>query len=230
MLNSLFERRGEIEILSSVGLNPAQISAVFIAEAFITGFIAGGMGYLIGLGFYKGLSILNIGLQVQQKVSAVWSLAAIALAISAVFTGAYTALQNSIVITPSLMRRWTIERTKGMFQEPWKIDIPIKLESEEIPVFLDFVQSELESLRSHHTLITSSIKRIKVDSLERINFIYKSIQTITINFYTKNSLQIVKLESGEYGAILYSYGESEWSHAAGSLIRRITMDYSTVKA
>ena len=122
MLNSLFERRGEIEILSSVGLNPAQISAVFIAEAFITGFIAGGFGYLIGLGFYKGLSILNIGLLVQQKVSAIWSLAAIGLAISAVFTGAYAALQNSIVITPSLMRRWIIKRDKESFQEPWRID------------------------------------------------------------------------------------------------------------
>jgi hypothetical protein len=185
---------------------------------------------LIGLGFYKGLSILNIGLLVQQKVSAIWSLAAIGLAISAVFTGAYAALQNSIVITPSLMRRWIIKRNKESFQEPWRIQIPIKLELEEIPNYLDFVQSELESLMSHHTLITSSIKRVKVNNFERINFIYKSIQTITINFYTKNSLQIIQLESGEYSVILNSYGESEWSYSAGSLIRRITMDYSTEKS
>jgi ABC-type antimicrobial peptide transport system permease subunit len=230
MLNSLFERRNEIEILSSVGLNPAQISAVFIAEAFITGFIAGGLGYLIGLGFYKGLSILNIGLLVQQKVSAIWSLAAIALAISAVFTGAYAALKNSIVITPSLMRRWTIDSSKGEFQEPWKIEIPIKLESEEVSNYLDFVQSELELLKTHHTLITSSIKRIHIDGSERINFIYKSIQTITINFYTKNTLQIIPLETGEYGAILRSFGEVGWSHTTGSLIRRITMDYSATKS
>jgi ABC-type antimicrobial peptide transport system permease subunit len=230
MLNSLFERRNEIEILSSVGLNPAQVSAVFIAEAFITGFIAGGLGYLIGLGFYKGLSILNIGLLVQQKVSAIWSLAAVALAISAVFTGAYAALQNSIVITPSLMRRWTIDRSKRGFREPWKIEIPIKLESEEVSNYLDFVQSELERLKTHHTLVTSSIKRIQVDGLERINFIYKSIQTITINFYTKNTLQIIPLETGEYGAVLHSYGEIDWSHTAGSLIRRITMDFSSLKS
>jgi ABC-type antimicrobial peptide transport system permease subunit len=230
MLNSLFERRKEIEILSSVGLNPAQISGVFIAEAFITGFIAGGLGYLIGLGFYKGLSILNIGLLVQQKVSAIWSLAAIALAISAVFTGAYAALHNSIIITPSLMRRWTFDRSEGEFQEPWKIEIPIKLELEEVSNYLDFVQSELKLLEKHHTLVTSSIKRINVDDSESINFIYKSIQTITINFYTKNTLQIISLETGEYGAVLHSFGEAGWSHTTGSLIRRITMDYSTTKA
>ncbi|MCW4012000.1 MAG: hypothetical protein NWF07_03310, partial [Candidatus Bathyarchaeota archaeon] len=55
MLNSLYERRKEIEILSSVGLNPAQVSSIFVAEAAITGFIAGGLGYLVGLGFYKAL-------------------------------------------------------------------------------------------------------------------------------------------------------------------------------
>ncbi len=129
MLNSLYERRKEIEILSSVGLNPAQVSSIFVAEAAITGFIAGGLGYLIGLGFYKGLALLNIGLQVHQKVSAYGALASIGLAISAVVTGAFAALQNSVVITPSLMRRWKIDRTTGGFQDPWKIDMPIKLES-----------------------------------------------------------------------------------------------------
>jgi hypothetical protein len=115
MLNSLFERRKEIEILSAIGLNPAQVSAIFVVEATITGFIAGGLGYLIGLSFYKALAYLNIGLQVHQKVSAVWSIASIALAISAVLTGAYAALRNSVVITPSLMRRWKMDSTTGGF-------------------------------------------------------------------------------------------------------------------
>ncbi|TRO49176.1 FtsX-like permease family protein, partial [Candidatus Bathyarchaeota archaeon] len=37
MLNSMYERRKEIHILSSVGLNPAQIATIFVAEASIIG-------------------------------------------------------------------------------------------------------------------------------------------------------------------------------------------------
>ena len=225
MLNSLFERRNEIEILSSVGLNPAQVSSIFVAEAAITGFIAGGLGYLIGLGFYKALALLNIGLQVHQKVSAVWSFAAIGLAISAVVTGAFAALQNSVVITPSLMRRWKLDRTNGGFQEPWRVDIPIKLESAEVSNYLEFVESRLRVFENHQTHVTSSFKRDK----NVLNFVYKSYQTTTGNFYTKNMLRVFPLETGDYGAILESLGETEWVRVAGSLVRRITMDYSTDK-
>lgn len=230
MLNSLYERRKEIEILSSVGLNPAQVSSVFVAEAAITGFIAGGLGYLIGLGFYKGLAILNIGLQVHQKVSAIWSLASIGLAISAVITGAFAALKNSVVITPSLMRRWRIDRRFGGYQEPWRIDIPIKLESAEVDTYLDFVESKLLALSDHPIYVTSFVKRFELDGEKTIDFIYKAVQTTTGNLYTKNKLRVFSLEDGEYGAKLESLGDSEWSHMVGSLIRRITMDYSNLKS
>jgi len=225
MLNSLFERRNEIEILSSVGLNPAQVSSIFVAEAAITGFIAGGLGYLVGLGFYKALAILNIGLQVHQKVSAIWSFAAIGLAISAVITGAFAALQNSVVITPSLMRRWRLDRSTGGFQEPWRIDIPIKLEPAELTNYLDFVESKLHTLENHPTHVTSSIKQGE----NMLEFVYKSYQTTTGNFYTKNTLKLFPLEKEDYGAVLESLGETEWVHVVGSLVRQITMDYSTDK-
>ncbi len=229
MLNSLYERRKEIEILSSVGLNPAQVSSIFVAEATITGFIAGGLGYLVGLGFYKALAILNIGLQVHQKVSAIWSLAAIGLAISAVVTGAFAALQNSVVITPSLMRRWKIDRTTGGFQDPWNIDVPIKLDPGEVDVYLDYVELHLHALEDHPIRVTSRIKRRTEGDEEILSFIYKSYQTTTGNFYTRNTLRIAPTEKGEYGASLESFGEPEWVHVAGSLVRRISMDYSTEK-
>ena len=81
MLNSLFERRREINILSSVGLNPAEIASIFAAEASIMGFIAGGLGYLLGLSFYRLMPLLGLTLEVQQKVSAVRALAAIGISI-----------------------------------------------------------------------------------------------------------------------------------------------------
>ena len=227
MLNSLYERRSEIEILSSVGLNPAQVSAVFVAEAFITGFIAGGMGYLIGLSLYRGMAYLNIGLQVHQKVSAVWSIASITLAITAVLTGAYAALRNSVVITPSLMRRWEIDRESGGFQEPYRITIPLKLEAEDIDPYIDFIFWKLKGLENHPNQITSSIKIDGSGEGKRIRFIYKSVQATTGNFYTRNELKIAQLPNGEFGATLESLGDPNWVHVAGSLIRVMTMEYST---
>lgn len=226
MLNSLFERRKEIEILSSIGLNPAQVSAVFVAEATITGFIAGGLGYLVGLGFYKTLAFLNIGLQVHQKVSAIWSIASIALAISAVLTGAFAALRNSVVITPSLMRRWKIDRSKGGFTEPWEVDVPVKLKLEEVKPYLDYVESRLTQLIDHQLQITSSIVRHTDES--RISFVYKSYQASTGNFYTRNDLRVIP-SGDEFTAVLKSIGDPEWVHVVGSLVRRITMDYTTEK-
>jgi len=48
MFANVNERRNEIASLSSIGLNPAHIAALFIAEAMIIGFIGGGLGYLLG--------------------------------------------------------------------------------------------------------------------------------------------------------------------------------------
>ncbi len=227
MLNSLYERRGEIEILSSVGLNPAQVSAIFVAEASITGFMAGGLGYLVGLGLYRGMTYLNIGLQVHQKVSAVWSVASITLAVSAVLAGAYAALRNSVAITPSLMRRWKIDRDSGGFQEPYRIVIPLKLEAEEIDPYIEFMHMKLKGLEGHPTQVTSSIKVEGAGEGKRIRFIYKSAQPTTGNFYTRNELRITMLPSGEYGATLESLGDPNWVHVAGSLVRGMTMEYST---
>ncbi|MFQ6053439.1 MAG: FtsX-like permease family protein, partial [Candidatus Bathyarchaeia archaeon] len=79
MLNSMYERRREVHILSSVGLNPAQIAAIFFAEASIIGITAGGVGYLAGLGLYRAMALSKLALEVHQKVSAFWSLAAIGI-------------------------------------------------------------------------------------------------------------------------------------------------------
>ncbi|HUV35017.1 MAG TPA: ABC transporter permease, partial [Candidatus Desulfaltia sp.] len=229
MLNALYERRKEIEILSSVGLNPAQVSAIFIAEASITGFMAGGLGYLMGLSLYKGMAALNIGLQVHQKVSAVWSMASIGLAISAVLTGAFAALRSSVVITPSLMRRWRIDRGKGGFQDPWTVAIPLKLQPEEVKPYMDYMYEKLGRLQGHPTQITSSIKRFEDGDVRKITFIYKSVQATTGNFYTVNELVVAPHPNGEYGAELKSLGNHDWVHVAGTLIRRLTMDFSTDK-
>ena len=158
MLNSLFERRREISILSSVGLNPAEIASIFVAEASITGFIAGGLGYLAGLAFYKLMPLLGLALEVHQKVSAVWSLAAIGISISAVLVGALAALRSSIVITPSLTRKWKLDDSMGGFDKPWEIPVPVRLEPEEVDSFVGYLQERLRGLENDQVKVTSKVK------------------------------------------------------------------------
>ncbi len=228
MLNSLFERRKEIHILSSVGINPAQIAAIFVAEAIIIGLTAGGAGYLLGLGIYRGMGLLGLTLEVRQKVSAFWSLASIGIAMTAVLMGAYAALRGSVVITPSLMRRWRIEeREKGLF-EPFDIIIPVRLLPEEIDDFVTFVGQELHKMENNFDRMTSSIKFIEdpEGAVKRIDFVYKSPGTVSGNFYTKNNLIVERNAEGEVVVRLISYGEKEWAHVTGSMVRMLGMRYS----
>jgi hypothetical protein len=228
MLNSMFERREEIHILSSVGLNPAQIAAIFMSEAAIVGFTAGGLGYLSGLGVYKALSFFGLALEVRQKISAFWSLASIGIAMSAVLMGAYAALRSSIVITPSLMRRWRMDKREVKYFEPYQMKIPVRFLYAEMDEYTDFVLNALKRLETHPTRMTSSIKTQQLgDRGMRIDFVYKSPGALAENFYTKNTLIIERgAEEGEMSVVLGSGGDQEWAYAVGSLIRMISMRWS----
>jgi ABC-type antimicrobial peptide transport system permease subunit len=225
MLNSLFERRREISILSSVGLNPAEISSIFVAEASITGFIAGGLGYLAGLAFYKLMPTLGLALEVHQKVSAVWSLAAIGISISAVLVGAFAALRSSVVITPSLTRKWKIEDGEGGFNKPWGIPVPVKLEASDVNGYIDYMVERLRGLENDQVRMTSRITVETRGDTHVVSFIYKSFQATTGNFYTKNTVMIEPNE-GVYWVRLESVGGQDWAHKTGTLIRLITMEWS----
>ncbi len=228
MLNSMYERRREIHILSSVGLNPAQIAAIFVAEASIIGLTAGGMGYLTGLGVYKGLGALGLALEVRQKVSSFWSLASIGIAMTAVLMGALSALKSSVVITPSLRRRWKIEEAEKKIFEPYEIVIPVRLLPEDVDGFVEFMVRGLRELEGDAVRTTSSIKLFeKTEETEvRVEFVYKAVGAVTSNFYTKNSLLIERPTDGEVVVRLTSFGEKEWVHTTGSLVRMLAMRWS----
>jgi len=225
MLNSLFERRREISILSSVGLNPAEISSIFVAEASITGFIAGGLGYLAGLAFYKLMPMLGLALEVHQKVSAVWSLAAIGISISAVLVGAFAALRSSVVVTPSLTRKWKMDEGEGGFDKPWVVTVPVEMEAAEVESYVGYMVERLRGLENDQVRMTSRIT-VKTRGYARVvSFIYKSYQATTGNFYTRNTV-LVEPKEGVYGVRLESAGGQDWAHETGTLIRLITMEWS----
>ncbi len=231
MLNSMYERRKEIYILSSVGLNPTQILTIFFAEASIIGLTAGGVGYLAGISFYKVMAFLRLGIDVQQKVSAFWSLASIGIAMTSVFIGAIFALINSVVITPSLMRHWKIAKKRDI-AESFEVEIPVKLQSEEIDSFVEFLVQTLKAREGDPVMRTSTIQ-VSFDSekgLKKIHFLYKATRSLdSSDFYTENSILIGTRPTEKMGVKLISNGNQKSAYATGVLVRTITMEWSTLR-
>jgi ABC-type lipoprotein release transport system permease subunit len=138
MLNSIFEYRKEVSTLSAIGLNPTDITGLFIAEATVIGVLGGGLGYLLGISNYKVMSMLSIIVEVRPKISAVWSFASLLISVSAVLVGVLVALKFSVDITPSMLRRWTIGKTPAMGTS-WIVNVPFRVQADKVDSLFEYV-------------------------------------------------------------------------------------------
>jgi len=231
MVNSMHERRGEIGILSSVGLNPAHLTGIFMAEASILGVVAGGFGYLLGLGWYPLMARFELAPVVTQKVSALWCLASIGVSATSVALGALLAIRGSVVITPSLRRRWVIDETARPVDGVWELPMPLKVEEERIGEFEGFLMDSL----TRHTRQYSDLRLrgIKTEGEAQdgglvVRFSYSEGQSSIGGIWTTNWLRVFR-EPGDgiFSLSLSSKGEGEAAHATGSFIRRLLLLWST---
>jgi len=232
MLNALYERRKEISILSSVGLNPAHISGIFIAEAVAIGLIGGGMGYLLGLSTYRAMAFFHITLEVRQKVSALWVLGAIAIAMAAVVMGAVSALKGSVIITPSLKRRWGVEEEKKRGNTV-EMSIPIRVAKGEIEEFMNYVLKILRGYENDPLYKTERIRVRSEDTEERsvriITFVYRMTGGAFASF-SHNDLVIERGGEEEFYTVkMTSSGDRNGLYQVGSLVRMIIMRWSIRK-
>jgi hypothetical protein len=235
MLNAIFERRREIAILSSIGLNPSHITALFVAEATIIGFIGGGVGYLSGLGMYRLMSLLSVTLAVRQKVSAVWSVGALGIAAAAVVTGAVVALRSSVIVTPSLLRKWKADEKPGTPREPWVFTLPIKIRPIEINAFLTYIQRCLE----RYTVEVNAQRIGRLKQIEeatphvvtkRVYFNYYYGEGSADRFFTVNQLVATKrADDAVYTLTLSSRGAESWTYKTASFVRAFILTWSAMK-
>ena len=231
MLNSYYERRHDISIYSSIGMNPSHISGVFLAEAAVIGVVAGSLGYLLGLGAYKFIYLVTPTLQVKQKVSAFWSLAAIGMSLSAVLMGGLVAVRNSTVITPSLRRRWRTEREGGM-AEPYRVPVPVHVYEEEVERFIGFLEERLRGAQGGRELATRMI-RVAETAEPRgwvMTFNYRTVHATMSGIFTKNTLTVKQGGDGTYHVTFLCEGNEEGARVAGSLMRRIALDWGLERA
>ena len=232
MLGAMHERKGEINILSSVGLNPAHISTVFMTEALILGILAGGLGYLLGLSWYPIMAEFSLAPDVKQKVSALWSVASIVFSIISVIVGTFFSLRSSVSLTPSLRRRWNASKDITAGKDKYEIPMPIQLNDSTVTEFINFAESEL--IR-RVTLVYGKIGTPQQGFSQVIKRRNELGDTILSFGYTKggkmdgtiNRLQVSQDPgNGEYHVTLNTVGSPKGANDVGLLVRKVVMKWS----
>lgn len=226
MMNAYYERRHEVMIYSSIGMNPKHVSSIFLAEAAVIGVIGGCIGYLLGLGAYKIIYVLTPVLQVKQKVSAFWSAAAIGISMMAVLIGGLSALKNSTSITPSLRRRWTIDKKQDSTEET-RLVIPVQIYEEEINEYIEFISEKLEQAKKGRDMIVKMLKMTQTgDQSWEYRFIYCSANAQISALYSRNRVIVENGMEKTYTTILYTIGNSDSVKQAGGFMRQIGLEWS----
>ena len=240
MWNAVFERRREVAILSSVGLNPTHIGGLFLAEAAVIGFAGGGVGYLFGLGGYRLLSVFSVAVEVRQKVSAVWSAASLGISLAAVLVGTSVALRYSVGITPSLMRKWTMGQNIREGSGPIEFSLPFRLRENDVDVLFAHVKERVHSyvLSSYASLNPSLVEKMtKVDEKEVAEGHVKSIffsfafgQHDAIGAFPFGLLAEKKPDEENYALrMVCRGGNADMVNQCGTYMRMLIVDWSARK-
>jgi len=223
MLSSVYERRREVATLSALGLNPSHITMLFTAEASIIGVVAGGLGYLLGLAFYRIANFLNMLIEVYPKVSASWTTATISIAVITSIAGAIPALKSSVIVTPSRLMKWKADIAPKRYGEPWIFIIPVKIDESEVNEMLQFVFNKLKSWLG--------VEGVKFKD-NTIRFRYSVGRGTMGASSSANQFIVERDEKGEIKLklIVKSYGENPEKHAhdTASLVRSIILRWRTL--
>lgn len=246
MFTVVHERRREIVTLSSLGASPANIAQLFMIEAVVIALIGVGIGYLAGLGFYRLLMILSIGLEVRQKVEVGWSVLAVVLVICVSLIGVLLpSKQASLVSTPLGLFKWKLAREdvpigKGS-QTPLSEDehltvaMPMKIQFYEAEEFLSFVQerlSRMDYLDGDHVERISRNDKVNGDRVRRLMFRHVS-KGSGFGFFKSNCTISVKRRSE--GSLSVELTVDKWKeresivYVTADLVRKIVLEWGARK-
>jgi len=142
LLGSIYERKRDINTLSTVGASPSHVAITFLAEAAVYSILSGMFGYLIAI-FSMKFFLVGSGLPLNYSSS--WVAISIALAFAVVFSSILYPLRiASRVVTPSFERRWKV--TAKPIGDEWSVPLPFFFMDEEIKGVCSYL---LEFLEGH---------------------------------------------------------------------------------
>lgn len=146
MIGSVYERKREIGIYTSVGLAPSHVSILFIAEALAFGVISVVLGYLLAQTSAKLFSGTAVWAGITVNYSSLAGVAAMALVIAVVLVSViYPSRVAAQIAIPDVKRSWKLPESQGNLLE---IPLPFLLkfgEQQSVAGYLfDYFQAHQE--------------------------------------------------------------------------------------
>lgn len=236
IISSVYERKGEISILSVIGLNPLHIMCIFVLESLVLGFLAGSIGYFSGIISFKVLEVFGVYIPINAKTS-ILDVSVILGTTILVTTLSYLipSLKASTLVTPSLSRKWKTEAVSHKGR--WFQEIPARIPPEKIHSLINYICEKLPK--------ESDNVEVKIDNLKRETLIENGETIYAVRFrylkggdkpfYAKVDLKARKI--GDYYRILieceiysvYPKFEEIQLREVISLIRKIVLEWSSFR-
>jgi len=142
MLGSVMERRREIAIYNSIGLNPTHVFVFFVAEALVFGTVGAVAGYLIGQALAQAIVHFGWLPGVNLNFS---STAVIVVVFAAILTVVVSTLYPALVATraavPSGQRRWKLPPPEG---DELRLDLPFCYAEHQLLGVLAFLDAYMD--------------------------------------------------------------------------------------
>lgn len=239
-LNAIYERRKEIATLSLVGLNPSQISYIFLAEAGLVAFIGGMMGYLFGIGVPRALFVLGGPGFLTEKFSWTWSIAVILMAaVVTISASIFPAIKASTLATPHLPLKWKIDYIPAQ-TDMWLLHIPQVVSRPELGYFVVFIEGKFEEMQLLRTIPEKMVLEDLVDEsdqemdVRKLLFAYSFAQEGSRAFRTENELVMKRgLTSSIYSIdlmiridMIYNYNPMDVVWKTASVVRRLMLQWA----
>lgn len=125
MMNAVYERFSEIGVYSAVGLAPAHIGALFMAEAAMYAVIGGMSGYLIGQTVARGITEYQLLAGLTLNYSSLSAVASTAMVMAVVLLSTvYPARKASQMAVPDVNRQWAFPEPDG---DDWSFEFPFTI-------------------------------------------------------------------------------------------------------
>ncbi|MEM2087611.1 MAG: FtsX-like permease family protein [Thermoproteota archaeon] len=234
----VYERKNEIFVFSSVGLNPTHISSMFVVEAGVLGFVGGGIGYILSMLIFKIFDVSNVIIPVDVKSTSLDMLfLIIAASLTAIMASTIPALKAAKIATPSLLRRWKMEE-KMVKGGVWTMRIPVRISSEKVEAFINYLYERLPQSSTALELIISDLKREeKADENGNISYLvsfkYGKGGNRPFNAYTTVE---IKKDVEDYAAYVHTIPKSVYAptietnaHEVITHVRKLVLEWSALK-
>jgi len=232
----VYERRNEIFIFSSVGLNPTHISSLFIVEAGVFGFIGGGIGYILSMIIFKVFDVSNMIIPIDVKTTPLDMFSLILMAfLTAMVSSTIPALKAAKIATPSLLRRWRMEE-KVVKEGVWTVRIPVRIPSEKVETFVNYLYERLPQSSTALELVISDVSREeKLDENGNVSY------SVSFRYgkggnrpFTALTTIEVKKDGEEYSAYvhtksLYAVMLESNAHEVITHVRKLVLEWSTLR-